>query len=88
MSMDEVIQTVKHPWSHIRDMSNDINGKHEEQDRFNLDYVLPESADAASMSTAGRKTPQFDSKSDVSCVSSSQDAGKQLRKSARISLMG
>lgn len=85
--MDEVVQTMKRPRSHIQAMSNGTNYKREEQDEFNLDYVLPDSADPANINTPGRKTPQFDSRSHVSRVTS-LDAGKQPRKSARTSLMG
>lgn len=85
--MNEVVQTVKHPRSHIQSMSNDAKNKHEEEDKFSLDYVLPDSVVPANMSTSGRKNPQFDSRSTVSCVNS-LDVGKLSRKSARISLMG
>ncbi|XP_024017648.1 phototropin-2 isoform X1 [Morus notabilis] len=86
-SITEVVQTVKHPRSHARSQSHDILGKHEEQDKFNLNYVLPESVETMSMNTPGRQTPQFDLKSDASRMST-QDAGKKFRNSGRISLMG
>nr|AML78716.1 putative LOV domain-containing protein [Elaeocarpus sylvestris] len=87
-SITEVVQTVKHPKSHIRSISHDTTGNHEAQDKFNLDYVLPESAELPSMNTPGRQTPQLDARSDLSQMSSVQDAGKSSRKSGRISLMG
>nr|AML78048.1 putative LOV domain-containing protein [Cercidiphyllum japonicum] len=86
-SITEVVQTVKHPRSHIQATSHDTTGKHEEE-KFNLDYFLPKSAEIENMSTPGRQTPQLDSRSDVSHTSSSQEAGKKSRKSGRNSLMG
>lgn len=78
---------MKHPRSHARSQSHDILGKHEEQDKFNLNYVLPESVETMSMNTPSRQTPQFDLKSDASRTST-QDAGKKFGNSGRISLMG
>lgn len=86
-SMTEVVQTVKHPRSHTRSQSHDILSKHEEQDKFNLNYVLPESVETMSMKTPGRQTPLFDPKRDASRMST-PDASKKYRNSARISLMG
>ncbi|KAL5562283.1 hypothetical protein UlMin_032030 [Ulmus minor] len=73
-SMTEVVQTVKCPRSHVRSISHDTLGKQEEQDKFNLNYVLPEAAEMISMNTP---SPVI-----------SQDADKKSRKSQRISLMG
>ncbi|PON41876.1 Phototropin [Trema orientale] len=86
-SITEVVQTVKHPRSHTRSVSYDITHKPQELDKFNLNYVLPESAQTVGVSTPGRQTPKFDPKNDVSCMSP-QDAGKKSRNSGRISLMG
>nr|AML79444.1 putative LOV domain-containing protein [Hamamelis virginiana] len=86
-SITEVVQTVKHPGSHIRAASHDATGKHEEEEKFNLDYFLPKSAEIGSMSAPGRQTPLLESRSDVSHMSS-QEAGKKSRKSGRNSLMG
>ncbi|XVF67086.1 hypothetical protein PTKIN_Ptkin10aG0092400 [Pterospermum kingtungense] len=72
-SITEVVQTLKHPQSHIRTTSNDTTYKVEEQDKFNLDYVLPMSAELDNISTS--TTPM-------------QEIGKKTRKSSRISLMG
>lgn len=79
---------MKHQQSHIRSISHDTNSKLDGQGKFNLDYALPDSAEIINMNTASRQTPQFDAKSDVSPMSSSQDIDKPSRKSARISLMG
>lgn len=87
-SITEVVQTVKHPRSHIHPTSDDTAGKHEEEEKFNLDYFLPNSAEIETINTLGRQTPQFDSRSDVSLASSSQEAGKKSRKSGRTSLAG
>ncbi|KAG6653720.1 hypothetical protein CIPAW_05G096000 [Carya illinoinensis] len=61
-SMTEVVQTVKHPGSHIRAMSHDSTSKHEEQENFNLDYALPKSAEIQNMNTPSRQTPRSDSR--------------------------
>lgn len=76
-SITEVVQTVKHPKSHIQAMSQDTSE--------NLDYVLPKSADfdAISSGTPSNQTPQLNSTNDVS-----QEADNKTRKSSRISLMG
>nr|AML76713.1 putative LOV domain-containing protein [Moringa oleifera] len=81
-SITEVVQTVRHPRSHKRAVSNDTIGKHEGQDKFKLDNVLPKSGEFDNISTTGRQTPELDS------ISSSQEAAKKSGKSGRISLMG
>ncbi|PON75178.1 Phototropin [Parasponia andersonii] len=86
-SITEVVQTVKHPRSHTRSVSYDITHKPQELDKFNHNYVLPESAETVGVSTPGRQTPKFDPKNDVSHTSP-QDAGKKSRNSGRISLTG
>ncbi|CAN6544895.1 unnamed protein product [Malus baccata var. baccata] len=88
-SITEVVQTIRHPRSHIRDVSHDTASIHEEQDSLNPDYVLPKSAATASMSTPGRQTPQSDVKGDkFRSMSSPIDAGKISRKSGRTSSIG
>nr|AML77252.1 putative LOV domain-containing protein [Berberidopsis beckleri] len=87
-SITEVVQTVKHPRSYTQALSHDITGKHEEQENFNIDFLLPKSAEIENMNAPGWQTPQLDSKSDVSHTNSSQEAGKKSRKSGRNSLMG
>ncbi|MBA0562055.1 hypothetical protein Golob_007133, partial [Gossypium lobatum] len=82
--MTEVVQTVKHPHSHNQTISNDATNKVEEQEKFNLDYVLPQSAEIENTSTPGRNTPQ----SDFSTSTPMQEFDKKSRKSARVSLMG
>ncbi|KAK2665771.1 hypothetical protein Ddye_004345 [Dipteronia dyeriana] len=71
----EVVQTMKHPHSHKKTVSYDTTPKIDEQEKFNLDFVLPKSAEVANMSTPGRQTPQT-------------QPGKSSRKSARSSFMG
>ncbi|KAL2454881.1 Phototropin-2 [Abeliophyllum distichum] len=39
-SMKEVVQTVKHPRSHMKSLSHDTTAKNE-NDKLNLDYMLP-----------------------------------------------
>ncbi|KAK3412880.1 phototropin-2 [Eucalyptus grandis] len=85
-SITEVVQTVKHPRSHIRSISNDV--KNEEQERFNLDSFPPKSIDTEKLSTPGRQTPLVDHASNLLRTSSIQEAEKKSRKSARISLPG
>ncbi|KAM3695915.1 hypothetical protein ACB098_07G169700 [Castanea mollissima] len=86
-SITEVVQTVKHPRSHTQATSHDTTSKHEEE-KFDLDYILPKSAEIQNISTPGGQTPQSDYRDDVSRSSLSQEAGKKSRKSSRISLMG
>ncbi|KAL3516311.1 hypothetical protein ACH5RR_023213, partial [Cinchona calisaya] len=73
-SITEVVQTIKHPRSHIRSMSHDTTPKFESE-KFNLDYLLPGPAVTENVATPGRQTP---------C----KNSNKKTRKSARISLMG
>ncbi|XP_010270626.1 PREDICTED: phototropin-2 [Nelumbo nucifera] len=84
-SITEVVQTVKHPRAHIQSADDEIPAKTEEQDKFNLDYFLPKSAELSNFSTPGRETPQMD---DMSRRSSGHDLSNKSRKSGRISLMG
>ena len=56
----------------------------EDENKFNLDFVLPKSAKIENISTPGRYTPR----SDFSTATPMQEIGKKTRKSARISLMG
>ncbi|XP_070662928.1 phototropin-2-like isoform X2 [Malus domestica] len=80
-SIIEVVQTVKHPRSHIRVASHDTVSIHEEQDSLNLDYVLPKSAATANMITPDTQPPQSDVKGDkFHSMSSPIDAGKISRK--------
>nr|AML78466.1 putative LOV domain-containing protein [Lagerstroemia indica] len=80
-SITEVIQTVKHPRSHIRAAS-----KNEEMERFNLDDYLPKSSE--NDGTPSRQTPRVDRLSSISRCSSSQELDKTQRKSGRISMLG
>nr|AML76390.1 putative LOV domain-containing protein [Muntingia calabura] len=82
-SITEVVQTVKHPKSHFREASQDATSKDGEQDKFNLDYVLPKSAESEKFSTPGRQTPLSES---VATTPSREAVGKS-RNSSRISLM-
>ncbi|KAM5562858.1 hypothetical protein ABKV19_017843 [Rosa sericea] len=84
-SIVEVVQTVKHPRSHMKDASNENTKTHEEPDNMNLNYVLPKSA---AMSTPVRDTPQVDVKGDATRGRFSQDAGKYPEKSGRSPSMG
>lgn len=87
-SITEVVQTVKHPGSHMRAISHDTNSKLEEQENFNLDYVLPKSAEIQNMNIPSRQTPRLDSRGDVSHSFSCQEADRKTRQSGRISFMG
>nr|AML79101.1 putative LOV domain-containing protein [Laurelia sempervirens] len=86
-SITEVVQTVKHPHSHIQNTDNE-HEKTMELETFHLDSPLPKSAEIESLRTPGRITPQRDAKNEVSRMSANHDASKKARKSARISLMG
>ncbi|GKU96141.1 hypothetical protein SLEP1_g9412 [Rubroshorea leprosula] len=79
-SITEVVQTLKDPQSHIH---NDATGNHEEEEKFNLDYLLPKSAAIENVGTPGSQTPQS-----VLSTATTLPEGKKTRNSARISLMG
>lgn len=83
-SITEVVQTVKHPRSHIRAVSISDADKREVQGKLDLDYMLPTSAEIDNMTAPGRQTPQMDTKNDAS----SRDGDMIPRKSARISSLG
>nr|AML77123.1 putative LOV domain-containing protein [Alangium chinense] len=87
-SMTEVVQTVKHPRTHIQPANHDTTGKHEMDEKFILDYILPKSTEIENMSTPGRQTPQLDYKNDISRTSYCQDFDKKSGKSGRMSLLG
>ncbi|KAG7975588.1 hypothetical protein I3843_06G107200 [Carya illinoinensis] len=87
VSMTEVVQTVKHPESQVRAMIHDTTSYHEERENFNLDYILPKSAETRNTNTPNRQNRWSDSRGDVSQSSSCQEADKKSRKSGRISLM-
>ncbi|XP_027347280.1 phototropin-2 isoform X2 [Abrus precatorius] len=83
-SITEVVQTVKDPKSIIQDRNDDTYTKHEEQEKFNLDFVLPKSAEIGNTSTPDRQTSTLN----IQRVSFCLDKSKTSRKSARISFMG
>ncbi|XP_030552629.1 phototropin-2 [Rhodamnia argentea] len=85
-SITEVVQTVKHPRSHIRSISYDV--RNEELERFNLDSFLPKYTDTEKLSTPGRQTPLIDRASSLPRTSSIQEAEKKSRKSGHLSLVG
>ncbi|XP_057494884.1 phototropin-2-like isoform X2 [Actinidia eriantha] len=86
-SITEVVQTLKHPRSHIQSIMQDTSAKHEGEE-FNLDYILPKPAEIENLSTPGRHTPLLDFRINVSRASSALEFGKKSRKSVRLSLMG
>ncbi|XP_039029474.1 phototropin-2-like [Hibiscus syriacus] len=79
----EVVCTLKHPQTHIQTISNEALNKLEDQEKFNLDYLLTKSGETGSISTPGRYTPR----SDIS-TTPGHEIGKKNRKSTRISLKG
>ncbi|KAH9609476.1 hypothetical protein KSS87_003683 [Heliosperma pusillum] len=83
-SIVEVVQTVKHPRSHIQPVNNNNAVIPYDQGKLDVDYTLPNSANIDYMTAAGRQTPQNDAKIDTP----SRDLDQSSRKSARISLMG
>ena len=87
-SITEVVQTVKGPKCISRAMNDETATKHEEQEKFNFDFVLPKSAEVGSTSTLNRQTSPQNFESDISRLSSYQDRSKASRKSGRISLKG
>nr|AML79048.1 putative LOV domain-containing protein [Caiophora chuquitensis] len=90
-SITEVVQTVKHPRSQIQSVNQDTTSGNHGIEKFNLDYVLPKSAEIESMKEPGRHTPLLDPTSggvSSTTVNSVQESGKRPRKSGRTSLMG
>ncbi|CAI9781704.1 unnamed protein product [Fraxinus pennsylvanica] len=86
-SITEVVQTVKHPQSHMKSLSHDTTAEHE-NDKLNLDYMLPGPAEMGNTGTPGRKISQRDSIKDLHSKSTRQDTGSRSSKSGRNSLMG
>nr|AML76517.1 putative LOV domain-containing protein [Atropa belladonna] len=80
-SITEVVQTVKGPRSHKKSIQDASSAT--DKEKLQLDFMLPKSADTESMSTPGRYTPQWDTRSDMS-----QESAKKSSKSARLSLKG
>nr|AML77393.1 putative LOV domain-containing protein [Platycodon grandiflorus] len=87
-NITEVVHTLKHPHSHIQSKNQDTTGKHEKAEKLEIDYSLAGAVEKESMSTPGRQTPLFDSKSEISRTSSWNASGTKSRKSLRNSLMG
>nr|AML79137.1 putative LOV domain-containing protein [Centella asiatica] len=50
-SITEVVQTVKHPRSHIESVNHDTTETSKKEEQLNLDYMLPLSAEAANRSS-------------------------------------
>lgn len=70
-SITEVVQTVKHPRSHNRSVSHDIATPKLDNEKFNLDYMLP--GPAETVETSAARIVQ-------------QDSSRNIRKSGRFSL--
>ncbi|GMH16310.1 hypothetical protein Nepgr_018151 [Nepenthes gracilis] len=79
-SLTEVVQTLKHPQSLIQATSNNNKGQREEQEKSNLDFMLPKSAAIDNMVAHGIKTLEMDVTSDASF----QAGGKKSRKSGHV----
>nr|AML78885.1 putative LOV domain-containing protein [Strelitzia reginae] len=79
-SMEEVVQTVKHPRSHSQVVDHDIAMKLEEHEKIHIDSPLQDSSENKHFKSPGRMTPPLDIKEGSSRMSS--------RKSGRSSLMG
>jgi len=82
-SITEVVQTVKDPKSIINKRNDDTASKQEEEEKMNLDFVLPKSADAGNTSTPGRQPSPLN----IQSMSSNQEKSRTSR-SGRISLKG
>ncbi|KAK9677690.1 hypothetical protein RND81_11G160700 [Saponaria officinalis] len=81
-SIVEVVQTVKHPRSHIQSANNNNADTQGAQGKVDPDYTLPKSAEIDYIASAGRQTPQNDARSDTP----NRDFDQSSRKSARISM--
>nr|AML77700.1 putative LOV domain-containing protein [Exacum affine] len=73
-SITEVVQTVKHPRSHVRSVSHDLTAPKLDNEKFNLDYMLPAPTETVSKDAPFARTLR-------------QDSTKRSRKSGRFSLM-
>nr|AML78301.1 putative LOV domain-containing protein [Jacquinia sp. BC-2016] len=81
-SIMEVVQTVKHPRSHMQSM------KHDEEELL-LDYILPKSAaETMNLGTPGRQTPRSEGRIQESHATPSQDWGKKIRKTSLLGFRG
>lgn len=80
-SMTEVVQTVKHPRSHLSMSQNSTMKNAEERMK---DFMPSRQAETQSTPTPDQQTPQWDTKSN----SSQQDSEKRSRRSLRLSLIG
>nr|AML76708.1 putative LOV domain-containing protein [Actaea racemosa] len=79
-SITEVVQTVKHPRSHIDEKS--------EKGEPKLDFMLTKSVEAESMNKPGRQTPRSISTSDPYFRNSIQESNNKSRKSQHPSSVG
>ncbi|KAK7346225.1 hypothetical protein VNO80_20740 [Phaseolus coccineus] len=82
-SITEVVQTVKDPKSIINNRNDDTVSKQEEEEKMNLDFVLPKSADAGNTSTPGRQPSPLN----IQSMTSNQEKSRTSR-SGRISIKG
>lgn len=78
---------MKHPRVHVQDPNDDVSGQLVDQDRLNLDSLLPVSAENENKTSDG-KNPLWDGKNELSRMSTSNYFNKKSRKSSRVSLMG
>lgn len=84
-SITEVVQTIKHPRSHMKSLSHETTAKNE-NDKLNLDYMLPGPAELDNTGAPGRKTSQLDSRNDLPSKSTSRYTSSRSSKSGRNSL--
>nr|AML79360.1 putative LOV domain-containing protein [Peperomia fraseri] len=86
-SINEVVQTLKHPRVHAHDPNDEVSDQLVDQDRTNLELFPPISAENENKIT-GTQTPLWDGKNELSKMSSGNHFGKNSRNSSSISLMG
>lgn len=78
---------MKHPQVHVQDPNDNVSGQLVDQDRLNLDSLLPVSAENEHKTSDG-KNPLWDGKNELSRMSTGNYFNKTSRKSSRVSLMG
>nr|AML77459.1 putative LOV domain-containing protein [Menyanthes trifoliata] len=88
VAITEVVQTVKHPHSHIQSMNHDTANKKGKEEKLDIDLTFAGSSEKESLTTPGRQASPLDSKSDLSRTNSWNASNTKSRKSLRSSLMG
>nr|AML79188.1 putative LOV domain-containing protein [Idiospermum australiense] len=85
-SFTEVVQTVKHPNSHIEVIGHDLPGEPAELGKFHIDPMLKKIVEAESVKS--RQASQSFQGNEVSSMGANHDTNKKAKKSSSVSLKG